>query len=130
MRAVAADVLVSFLLKDDAERARKVYALFKQAEREGDRLFVPLLAVRDAIALLHGGHGVAESEILAALRDLLLLPVLVFEARPVLNDFILNPGGPAALADRLLLAAARAGQCRRVLTFDQAAAGHAGFELL
>ena len=38
MKALDTNVLVRFLVKDDAEQAQQVYSLFKQAENDQQRL--------------------------------------------------------------------------------------------
>ena len=45
MNALDTNVLVRFLVKDDAEQAQQVYSLFKQVENHQQRLFVPILVV-------------------------------------------------------------------------------------
>ena len=83
MKALDTNVLVRFLVKDDAKQAQQVYSLFKQAENDQQRLFVPLLVVLETIWVLQAVYEVDDPDILAALNDLLMMPVLLFEATPV-----------------------------------------------
>ncbi len=41
MKALDTNVLVRFLVKDNAEQAQQVYHLFKETENQQQRLFVP-----------------------------------------------------------------------------------------
>ena len=52
MKALDTNVLVRFLVKDDAEQAQLVYTLFKQAENQKQQLFVPILVVLETIWVL------------------------------------------------------------------------------
>lgn len=131
MKALDTNVLVRFLVKDDAGQAQQVYNLFKQAENQQQRLFVPILVVLETIWVLQAVYSVDDLDILAALNDLLLMPVLLFEAQSVLHTFIgAARGNNFDLADLLIAHSARGLNCESVLTFDKKAAKFAGFELI
>lgn len=131
MKALDTNVLVRFLVKDDAGQAQQVYSLFKQAETGQQRLFVPMLVVLEMIWVLQAVYGVDDADILAALNDLLMMPVLLFEAQPVLHAFIsAAKGSNFDLAEVLIAHAARGSNCDSVLTFDMKAAKFPGFELI
>lgn len=131
MKALDTNVLVRFLVKDDDEQARQVYTLFKHAENHQQQLFVPMLVVLETIWVLQAVYKVDDSDILAALNDLLLMPVLVFETPPVLHAFITAAtGANFDLADLLIAHSARGLNCESVLTFDKKAAKFGGFELI
>ena len=135
MKALDTNVLVRFLVKDDAEQAQQVYNLFKQAENNQQRLFVPILVVLETIRVLQAVYGVDDKDIfkdiLAVLNDLLLMPVLLFETQPVLHTFVAAAtGNNFDLADLLIAHSARGLHCESVLTFDKKAAKFAGFELI
>jgi len=131
MKALDTNVLVRFLVKDDAEQAQQVYNLFKQAENHEQRLFVPILVVLETIWVLQAVYGVEDQDILAVLNDLLMMPVLIFETQSVLHTFIgAAKGNNFDLADLLIAHSARGHHCEKVLTFDKKAAKFAGFELI
>jgi predicted nucleic-acid-binding protein len=131
MKALDTNVLVRFLVKDDAGQSQQVYSLFKQAENDQQRLFVPLLVVLETIRVLQAVYDVDDPDILAALNDLLMMPVLLFEATPVLHAFIgAAKGNYFDLADLLIAQSARGFNCESVLTFDKKAARFSGFELI
>jgi len=131
MKALDTNVLVRFLVKDDAKQAQQVYNLFKQAENNQQRLFVPILVVLETIWVLQAVYGVDDKDILAVLNDLLLMPVLLFETQPVLHTFVAAATGNSFdLADLLIAHSARGLHCESVLTFDKKAAKFAGFELI
>jgi predicted nucleic-acid-binding protein len=131
MKALDSNMLVRFLVRDDAEQAHQVYELFKQVESQQQQLFVPLLVVFESIRVLQAVYGVADAEIIAALNDLLLMPVLVFEAPSALHEFVISATSKKVdLADLLIACSARQQHCRQVLTFDKNAAKLEGFELI
>jgi predicted nucleic-acid-binding protein len=131
MKALDTNVLVRFLVKDDVEQAQLVYSVFKQAENQQQRLFVPILVVLETIWVLQAVYRVKDQEILAVLNDLLLMPVLLFETQPVLHAFIgAATGNNFDLADLLIAHSARGYPCESVLTFDKKAAKFSGFELI
>jgi predicted nucleic-acid-binding protein len=88
VKGIDTNILVRFLVGDDEDQAKKVYALFKKAESERKELLVPLLVVLELIWVLESVYETPRSEILDALRELLLLPVLNFEHRSALHHFI------------------------------------------
>lgn len=131
MKALDTNVLVRFLVKDDAEQAQQVYSVFKQTENQQQRLFVPILVVLETIWVLQAVYRVEDQAILAVLNDLLLMPVLLFEAQPVLHAFIgVATGNNFDLADLLIAHSARGYSCESMLTFDKKAAKFPGFELI
>jgi predicted nucleic-acid-binding protein len=131
MKALDTNALVRFLVKDDAVQAQQVYQLFKQEESQQQRLFVPILVVLETIWVLQAVYSVDDQDILSALNDLLLMPVLLFEAQPVLHAFLgTAKGNNFDLADLLIAHSAKGSHCESVLTFDRKASKFAGFELI
>jgi predicted nucleic-acid-binding protein len=131
MMALSTDVLVRFLVRDDEEQAQAVFARFKQAEAAGERLFVPLTVVREMIWVLDRAYRLSRAEILDAIEDLRRMPILQFEADPVVQRVVLEGRTfPGDLADLLIARASLASGCEAVLTFDKKAAKSPMFVLL
>lgn len=128
MKAVDTNVLVRFLVRDDAHQAELVYNLFKNAEKTGEVLFVPLLVALEVIWVLSSVYTFGRLEILDSFDDLLSMPVLEFESKTVLRDFIsLSRKTEIDLPDMLIAASAADSGCDHVLTFDRKAAKTAFF---
>lgn len=128
MKAVDTNVLVRFLVRDDAHQAELVYHLFKNAEKTGEVLFVPLLVALEVIWVLSSVYAFGRLEILDSFDDLLSMPVLEFESKKVLRDFIsLSRKTEIDLPDMLIAASAANSGCDHVLTFDRKAAKTAFF---
>jgi len=131
MKALDTNVLVRFLVNDDAEQAQQVYSMFKQAETQQQQLFVPILVVLETIWVLQAVYRIEDQVILTVLNDLLMMPILQFETQPAIHSFIAAAtGNNFDLSDLLIAHSARGHSCESVLTFDKKAAKFALFELI
>jgi len=131
MKALDTNVLVRFLVKDDEPQAKKVYTLFKQAETDKNYFFVPLLVVLETIWVLDSVYEIPRKEILDAINEILLMPILKFEAQPTIQRFIfLARENKIDLSDVLIACAAKISGCERILTFDKVASKFELFELI
>jgi predicted nucleic-acid-binding protein len=131
MKAIDANILIRFLTGDDPAQAEMVYALFKKAESEKTVLFVPLLIVLEMIWVLESVYEVSRAEILDAISDLLLMPVLKFDQHAILQQLIRSAhGNTLVLSDLLIAHAAQTSGCDKVITLDKKAAKFNLFELL
>ena len=129
MKALDTNVLVRFLVKDDLDQAQIVYRLFKQAEADKNVFWVPLIVFIEMIWVLDSVYHIPRKEILASLNELLLMPILRFEAHPAIVRFILLASKTTIeLSDVLIACAANLSGCDRVLTFDKKASRFALFE--
>lgn len=131
MKGIDTNILIRFLMADDEVQAKKVYAIFKQTELDKDELLVSLLVVLETIWVLDSVYKVSREEVIAAIGDLLLMPVLVFERQSVLQEFIRSAGkNNCDLSDLLIAHSARALGAESVITFDKKASRSALFELV
>jgi predicted nucleic-acid-binding protein len=131
MKAIDTTILIRFLTGDDQAQSEKVYALFKKAESEKTELFVPLLIVLEMIWVLESVYEVSRTEILDAISDLLLMPVLKFDQHVFLQKLIRSAqANTFDLSDLLIAYAANTSGCEKVVTFDKDAAKFNFFELL
>lgn len=131
MKGLDTNILVRFLVGDDAEQADKVYLVFKQAEAEKQQLLVPLVVVLELLWVLESVYAIPREEILDSLGDLTLMPIMKFEQLSVLQDFLrVAPSNTVDLSDLLIACAAKGMGCETVLTFDRKAARFGMFELV
>lgn len=131
MMALDINVLIRFLVKDDEQQSQVVYKLFKQAEVKQEALFVPLLVILETIWVLQSVYDIIDETILSALNELLLMPVLMFEAPAVIQGFIASSREVKLdLSDILIAHSARFSNCKSVYTFDKKAARFKYFEHL
>jgi len=130
MKAIDTNILVRFLIGDDKQQAKKVYNIFKKAESEKDELFVPLLVVLELIWVLESVYEISRADILDSIREFLLLPILRFEHKSVLQQFTLSAqANRYDLADLLIAHSAKMQGCETVLTFDKKVSKFKLFEL-
>jgi len=132
MRAVDTNILVRFLVGDDEQQAQQIYALFRQAELENEQFMVPLLVVLELMWVLDAVYEVSRREIIDSLKDLLLMPILKFEAHPAVQECIAaaQAAGKPDLPDLLIAHSARRLGCEQILTFDKKAAKYKLFSLV
>jgi predicted nucleic-acid-binding protein len=131
MKALDTNVLVRFLVKDDEHQSKIVYKLFKQAEVDKFYYCVSLLVVLETIWVLESVYEIPRTKVLDSANELLLMPILKFEAQPTIQNFIfLARENKIELSDVLIACAAKISGCERVLTFDKKASKFNLFELI
>ncbi len=131
MKGLDTNVLIRFLIADDEKQADMVRSLFRQTELKQKKLYVPLLVVLEMLWVLESVYRIPRNQILDALQNLLLLPVLSFDNQVALQDFIHSAkAGKEDLSDLLIAHASVEAGCSGVLTFDKKASGFKHFQLL
>jgi predicted nucleic-acid-binding protein len=130
MKAIDTSILVRFLIGDDEQQAKKAYNILKKAESEKEELFVPLLVVLELIWVLESVYKIARTDILDSIKEFLLMPILRFEHKSVLQQFTLSAQkNRYDLADLLIACSAKIQGCETVLTFDKKVSKFKLFEL-
>lgn len=131
MIALDTNVIIRFLVRDDATQAKTVYARFKKAEAARERLFIPILVLLETLWVLESAYKMSRGDILDALEDLRQMPIIDFEADGVLDQLIASGRKTSAdLPDLLISHSAECSDCDAVLTFDKKAAKQTLFKLL
>jgi predicted nucleic-acid-binding protein len=131
MKALDTNVLVRFLVKDDERQSEVVYRAFKQAETDKNTFFVPLLVVLETLWVLDSVYNIARNGILDSINEVLLMPILKFEAQATIQRFILLAReNKIDLSDMLIACSAKLSGCKSVLTFDKKASRFEDFELI
>jgi len=131
MKALDTNVLVRFLVRDDERQAKAVYRLFTRAEQGRETFLVAPLVLLETIWVLESAYDIGRDDILDAVEDLMLMPVLEFERQPSIRRFIREArGSKLGLPDLLIACLAQAAGCETVLTFDRRAARSHLFQML
>ena len=131
MKALDTNVIIRFLVRDDKQQAEIVYRLFKRVERKNETLFVPLLVVLETLWVLESVYDISREEIYVSLQELLLMPILIFEAESAVQSTLAAAQiSKIDLSDLLIAHSAKFSRCDAVLTFDKRAANFALFEQL
>ena len=124
------NVLVRFLVQDDADQARVAGALIAGLTLD-DPGFVCREVVLELVWVLERAYGLARSDIAAALNGLLEAQELVVESgdRVAVAADRYRKGG-AGFADQMVALAGQGAGCRSTDTFDCKAVGLPGMRLL
>ena len=131
MKALDTNVIVRFLVRANEQQAETIYRIFKQAESNKEELFVPLLVVLETLWVLDSVYKIPRQEILDSINDLVLMPILEFEAQSVILKFVSSAQeNKMDLSDLLIALSAKSSGCEYVLTFDRRASTSGLFELL
>ena len=131
MKALDTNVLVRFLVRDDEGQAEATYRIFKQVESDKEVLFVPLVVVLETVWVLESVYEIPRQEILDSINELVLMPILEFEAQSAILSFVSSARETKVdLSDLLIAYSARFSGCECVLTFDKRATNLGLFELL
>ena len=131
MIALDTNILVRFLVKDDERQSRIVFNRFKRAENNNQVLFIPQLVVLELILVLDSVYDCTREEIVNALEQLTMMPIIQFEKLDAIHELIKNSRNSLIdLADLLICNSSRASGCEKVITFDKKASKHQLFDLL
>jgi predicted nucleic-acid-binding protein len=110
--ALDTNVLVRFLVNDEASQARRARALI-----EANSVFVPVAVLLETEWVLRGGYGLPRAEVVRLLRALLGLPDLATEDPQRIARALEWHEAGIDFADALHLAAST--RAERFATFDR-----------
>ena len=131
MKGIDTNVLIRFLVNDDPRQSKMAHELFKQTELSRDRLYVSNMVLLETLWVLESAYEVDRESLLETLNELLLMPVLAFESRELMQAVLMSARtGKADLSDLFIGYAAQLAGCETTLTFDRQAARLPVFELL
>ncbi|HCE43525.1 MAG TPA: VapC toxin family PIN domain ribonuclease [Lentisphaeria bacterium] len=131
MKSIDTNILVRFLVGDDAAQAEIVRKTFERAERRGDSYFVCTAVVLELIWVLESVYELSGDEIRMSFEKMLQLPVLEFENRDIIAKLVESDRRHILdLPDLLIGLNAKIHGCDTTLTFDKKASGSTLFELL
>jgi predicted nucleic-acid-binding protein len=126
--ALDTNVLVRFLVADDAGQAARARAVVARADREGEPLFVSDLVLCELVWVLQGGYRFERSVIVETVRRLLASRALAFrDSSALVRALDAFAAGKGDFADHVILAHARAAGCSSVVTFDRQLLREQGF---
>ncbi len=131
MKGIDTNILIRFMVGDDKKQAEEVYNIFKKTELDKKELFVPVLVMLELIWVLEAVYEIPRTEILDAISELLLMPILKFEHQSALQQFTnACRGNKYDLSDLLIAHSAKTQGCETVMTFDKKASKIQLFELV
>ena len=128
MTAVDTNVLVRFLVSDDAAQARKAKALVERLDRNEERAYVSDVVLCELVWVLTRSYGFERGQILPALERLAAAKQLRFDSVDnVLRALSAYAHGKGDFADYLIREHARAAGCSVIATFDRGLLGEEVF---
>lgn len=131
MASLDTNVLVRFLVRDDADQAAAATSLIRSAVRKGEPLFVPVTVLLELEWVLRSAFGFDKPAVLQALFGLLGSFELAFESEGAIEMALAQYDRSAAdFFDCLHVALAQRANQSPLWTFDKAAAKLDGAKLL
>jgi predicted nucleic-acid-binding protein len=131
MRAIDTNVLVRFLVADDAPQLALVRQLFADVSRRGEALHVTLLVLAELAWVLESGYGLGREDVLATLERLLETRELDIAQRDLVRGALGETmRGLGGFADCLIGRLGIAAGCEVTLTFDRGLDRNPAFERL
>ena len=131
MASLDTNVLVRFLVRDDADQAAAATSLIRSAVRKGEPLFVPVTVLLELEWVLRSAFGFDKPAVLQALFGLLGSFDLAFESEGAIELALAQYERSAAdFSDGLHVALAQQANQSPLWTFDKAAAKLDGAKLL
>ena len=128
MIALDTNVLVRFLVEDDAVQTARATELIDRVADAGERLFVSDVVVCELVWVLDAAYRVRRAEIGSTLAALLRAKQLRFESTDRLARAIhAFNAGRGDFADYVIREHARGAGCAEVATFDRALLREAAF---
>jgi predicted nucleic-acid-binding protein len=128
MLGIDTNVLVRFLVRDDAVQFEKARKLIKREVAAGRRVFVSQLVLLETEWVLRSRYGLPKTEIIAAISGLLDATDVQFEDESAIEEAIFVWKDNAAdFADCLIGSQNRRLGCRATASFDVKASRLPGF---
>lgn len=125
------NVLVRYLVRDDADQAAVVSRLITDAVESGVLVYLNKFVVCETVWVLESAYEYPKDAIADALEKLLLTQQFEFEERDhVWRSLRRYREGKADLADYLIGETNHASGCDETATFDRALWGEDGFTVL
>lgn len=128
MIAVDTNVLVRFLVRDDEAQFARASALFQEAQRAEDAVFLAELVICELVWVLQRAYHVPKTALVRTLNELVRARHIELEAADrVQRAIAAYAAGRGDFADYLIREQARAAGCDAVATFDTAIVKENGF---
>lgn len=130
MVGIDANVLVRYIVRDDAAQAAKADSLLQRLT-SADPGYVTIVALTELIWVLRRSYRLSRSEVAVALEPLLLSQTIrVQHEAAVLPALNALRRGTADFADAVIAALGEQAGCSTTYTFDQGALRFPGFAAL
>lgn len=131
MRGLDTNVLVRYLVADDAGQNALAVGLVEQSRRTGGVLYISIVVLCELVWVLTRGYGHAKAEIIGVLELILMTKQFQLENDPLVRRSLdAFQAGGGDFADYLIGEVCRQAGCEECVTFDRGLKGASGFTLL
>lgn len=131
MPGLDTNILVRWLVDDDARQSARVARLFDEARLRAEALFIPTSVLLELEWVLRSGYGFDKPSLIKAFNALLEAQEIDFENEALLEQSLqLYREGNADFADCLHAGACASAKRAPLLTFDRRAERMVGVEML
>ena len=128
MIAVDTNVLVRFVVRDDARQAARARRLFERLQSEGTQAYVTDIVLCELVWVLERSYRIERAEIAEVLARLIRARALTFDSTERIAGAIQSyMVGKGDFSDYLIREHATARDCENVVTFDRQLLREAGF---
>ncbi len=127
MIALDTNVLVRYLVRDDAVQAEAARRIIQETLTPHEPGFVSLVVLAELSWVLGRRYGCPAEQVATIFAELLASPTIVIERAAAVTAALALPHGE--LADRILHEIGRAHGCARTVTFDRKFARLPGVDL-
>lgn len=125
------NILVRYLVQDDAVQSRKANELIEHQLTEENPGFISVAAMLETVWVLDSGYGLADKEVAGAIERILQIDVLALQnEQEVFTAMMALKTGRSSFPDALIAALAAKFGCRHTLTFDRKALRNSSFRPL
>ena len=124
------NVIVRYIMQDDPKQSPKATQLIESLSNEAPG-YITMVSVVELYWVLTSCYGLSDTQVTQALEAILRSKQLLVErADQVMRALRVFTVGKADFADCLIERAASGAGCTHTMTFDAAAAKHAGMALI
>jgi predicted nucleic-acid-binding protein len=128
MIALDTNILVRFLVEDDATQSARAAALVQRAVERDEEMFVSHIVLCEVVWVLQASYRVQREEIVAVLRRLMTARHLRLDSPDILDRALSAfETGRGDFADYVIREQAMEAGCTSVATFDRALLKESGF---
>ncbi|MCK5797386.1 MAG: type II toxin-antitoxin system VapC family toxin [Deltaproteobacteria bacterium] len=120
MTGLDTNVLIRYLVEDDADQAARAAALIEKAVQQGEKLFVASIVLCEVVWVLSVAYHRPRSDIVRTLGAILLTAQFVIQDLDLAHRALASYAqGPADFADYLVAEQALRAGCETLATFDK-----------
>jgi predicted nucleic-acid-binding protein len=127
--ALDTNVLVRFLVADDAEQHRRALTFIQRSLAAETTLLIPVIVLVETVWVLRRSYRLSRAEVATTLHRLVSARQLEIDSRDCVNRALRRfEAGKGDFSDYLIAEQAALKGAERVVTFDRALLAESGFE--